>query len=323
MALPGTITKAHVWFDPVSEEGRFLPEGPRAIGSSLVWVNIQTSADAAYGQLYQAELDDPQAVMVHELPGRPGFALPTDQPGKWLLGIDHVVGIYDTAIGLWQPLAMLPDTNPRVIINDGEIHPGGTAVIFGTKDTQFAEPIASLYLFTPADNRLTVLATGQTCSNGKVFAVDGRTLYDIDTPSKVVTRYHFDLTKRTLTEAGIALDLSGREDFPDGMCSAGAGTVIIAFYKPDFAHHGMALAYDLQTGRALEGWATPGSPRVTCPCLVQRPDGVKLLLTTATEGMPAEMRALCPNAGALFLAETTFNAVPPLVLLRLTSSASA
>ena len=321
MPRPRTITTADVWFDPVSEEGRYLPEGPRAIGHSLVWVNIQTGPDAACGQLYQADLDDPQAVVVHELPGRPGFAVPTDQPGQWLLGIDHVVGIYDTAIGLWQPLAMLPDTNPRVIINDGEVHPDGTAVVFGTKDTQFAEPIASLYLFTPADNQLTVLATGQTCSNGKVFSADGQTLYDIDTPRKVVTRYRFDLAKRTLTEAGIALDLTGRENFPDGMCSAGNGIVIVAIYKPDFADEGVAVAYDLQTGQALEGWVTPGSPRVTCPCLVQTSDGVKLLLTTATEGMPAEMRARCPNAGALFLAETTFAAVPPVVLLRLTASA--
>ncbi len=308
MSLPRTT--ARVWFDPVAEEGRFLPEGPRVVGGSVVWVNIQTAPGAVSGQLYQADLGDPQSVILHEFPGRPGFALPTDRAGQWLLGIDHVVGVYDTAIGLWTPLAMLPNADPRVIINDGEVSPDGTAVVFGTKDTQFQSQIASLYLFTPADNRLTLLADRQTCSNGKVFADDCRTLFDIDTPRKVVTRHRFDSDARTLTEVGIALDLRGRDDFPDGMCDAGDGTVIVAFYNPAFAEVGLAVRYDLTTGAALEEWSTPGSPRVTCPCLFVSVDGVKLLLTTATEGMPADMRAHCPNAGALFLAETTLRAVP-------------
>ena len=80
---------ARVWFDPVSEEGRYLPEGPRTVGDALVWVNIQTAPDATCGQLYQAELGDPQSVVVHELPGRPGFALPTDRPGKWPLHAEN------------------------------------------------------------------------------------------------------------------------------------------------------------------------------------------------------------------------------------------
>ncbi len=318
MKLPRTT--ARVWFDPVAEEGKFLPEGPRAVGDKIVWVNIQTAADAATGQLYEADFADPNSVILHELPGRPGFALPTDQPGKWLLGIDHVIGVYDTAIGLWTPLAMLPNVDPRVIVNDGEVSPDGTAVVFGTKDTRFEAPLAHLYLFTPADNRLTVLAGGQTCSNGKVFADGGRTLYDIDTPGKVVTRYRFDAAGRTLTVVGIAIDLRERGDFPDGMCDCGDGTVIIAFYNPAFAEAGLAVRYDCSTGAELEEWATPGSPRVTCPCLVQRPDGVKLLLTTATEGMPAEMRARCPDAGKLFVAGTSFTSIPAPARVRLTPS---
>ena len=82
--------------------------------------------------------------------------------------------------------------------------PGGRAVVFGTKDVRFADPIAHLYLYTLDDNRLTVLADGQICSNGKVFAADdgGLILYDIDTPRKVVARYRLDVAARTLTDGG-------------------------------------------------------------------------------------------------------------------------
>jgi sugar lactone lactonase YvrE len=101
------------------------------------------------------------------------------------------------------------------------------------------------------------------------------------------------------------------------MCDCGDGTVVIAFYNPDFAEAGKAIRFDLATGNAVEEWTTPGSPRVTCPLLVKRPDGVKLILTTATEGMPTEMRAKCPNAGCLFIADTQLATCPEPEVVRL------
>ena len=44
---------------------------------------------------------------------------------------------------------------------------------------------------------------------------------------------------------------------------------------------------------------------------------MKLILTTATEGMPAEMRAQCPNAGCLFIADTAADDVPAAEVVRL------
>jgi sugar lactone lactonase YvrE len=94
------------------------------------------------------------------------------------------------------------------------------------------------------------------------------------------------------------------------MCDCGDGTVIIAFYNPVPIEAGRATRFNLTSSMAMEEWTTPGSPRVTCPLLVKRPDGVKLILTTATEGMPSEMRAKSPNAGCLFIAETQFTDCP-------------
>jgi sugar lactone lactonase YvrE len=135
-------------------------------------------------------------------------------------------------------------------------------------------------------------------------------LWDIDTPTRQVRRYRLDVAARTLTPEGVAIDLSREVGFPDGMCDAGDGSVIIAFYNPQYAVHGRAVRYRLDTGEAIEEWTTPGSPRVTCPLLVPRPEGAKLILTTAVEGMPPEMRAQCPHAGCVFVAPTTFSSVP-------------
>lgn len=295
------VTVGSVWSRPPTAADGFLPEGPREWPEGVAWVNIQAGGECEFGHLHTRSWAG--VLRRFTLPARPGFWLPTSRPGVVLAGCDKVVGLFDTAADEWTPLAAIPDTHPRTIINDAEIVPGGRAVVFGTKDTRFADAIAHLYLFTPGDNRVSVLADGQTCSNGKVFADGGRTLFDIDTPRKVVTRSRFDATTRTMVPEGVAIHLEHRDDFPDGMCDAGDGTVIIAFYNPNPVEHGTAVRFRLGTGEVLHEWLTPGSPLVTCPLLVRRPDGVKLILTTAIEGMPAEHLTRCPNAGCLFVAD--------------------
>lgn len=302
------------------EVDKFLPEGPRAMSlfgrAAIVWVNIQTAADSPRGAIHAFFFDTGERRR-WTLPARPGFVFPTDAPDTVFVGLEKAVGTLNLASGLWTPFAKLPDTNPRTIVNDGEIVPGGRAVVFGTKDVTFTEAIGHLYLFTLKDHQLSVLAPGQTCSNGKVFADGGRTLFDIDTPRRVVSRYRFDLESRTLTEDGIAIDLRSHEAFPDGMCDGGDGTVIVAFYNPHRGGAGVAERFRLSDGQPVERWETPGSPRVTCPLLLDRPDGVKLILTTATEGMPANLRAESPHAGSLFVADTKWKDRPAVEIVRL------
>jgi sugar lactone lactonase YvrE len=315
-------TEARVLVTMQTEADRFLPEGPQMVTvadrPALAWVNIQTAADATRGAIHLWFWDSGERRR-YDVPARPGFLRPTDRPGVIFVGREKELGTLDLATGEWQTYATIPDANPRAIINDGTLVPGGDAVVFGTKDLRFADAIGHLYLFTPADRRVTVLADGQTCSNGKVFAsdADGLILYDIDTPRRVVTRYRFDLARRTATPDGIAIDLRSVEGFPDGMADAGDNTVIIAFYNPTRGGTGHARRYDLRTGTPLEEWTTPGSPRVTCPLLVERDGGVKLILTTAVEGMPAEQRRESPHAGDLFIAETMMKAVPAADVVRI------
>lgn len=318
--IPSTEARVLQHFD--DESDRFLPEGPRSISlddrEAMIWVNIQTAAEARAGELHLRFWDNGERE-TWGLGGRPGFVLPTDQEGIVLVGIDREIGTFDLNDWDWQPLAKIPDENPRTIINDAEVVPGGRAVIFGTKDIQFAEPIANLYLFTLGDNRVSLLAGKQVCSNGKVFASDARgmILYDIDTPTKQVVGYHFDLASRTAAPDGVAIDTAAIPGFPDGMCDCGDGTVIIAFYNPGPVAAGRAVRFDLATGKSLEEWTTPGSPRVTCPLLVKRPEGVKLVLTTATEGIAADLRQQSPEAGNLFIGDTQLGSCPAVEAIRL------
>ena len=304
-----------------SEADRFLPEGPREITvdgrPALAWVNIQTAPDATAGDIHIRFWEGEHRTYAQSR--RPGFLFPTDRPDTLFIGREKEVGLLNLVNNSFTPLAAIDDANPRTIINDGEIVPGGRAVVFGTKDVRFAEAIAHLYLFTLEDRRLTVLADGQTCSNGKVFSRDenGLILFDIDTPRKNVLRYRLDLAGRRVSDQREVINVREQPGFPDGMVAADADSVIVAFYNPDPVGHGRAVRFELRSGQITEEWTTPGSPRVTCPLLVGHEGRVRLVLTTATEGMPGEMRPSCPEAGSLFWAETSIASLPASESIRL------
>jgi len=293
---------------PQREEDAWLPEGLRIVRlgdrTRLGWVNIQTGANAATGSIHLLDATTCEHRRI-DLDDRPGFFVDLGDgtaivgTGKRLRQLNWITEELTTVAGI-------DDSSPHTIINDGEPTPDGRAIVFGTKDTRFQEPIGCLYLYTCADHRLTRLADGMTCSNGKVLQsrVDGLyALYDIDTPRKVVDRYELNIETRSLTHRGIAVDLRHRADFPDGMCAAwGDDLAAIAFYHPGEVSEGRAELFDLKTGKSLLRWLTPGSPRVTCPLLVPHPGGLnELIVATAVEGMPQELRQHSPNAGCIFV----------------------
>lgn len=306
MSIP-TIT-ASVYAPAKSAEDGFLPEGPRYFewrGKHYVgWVNIQKSPNATTGSLWIKEWPVGELRQI-DLPGRPGFFVPLNGSDDVILGLSKAICRLNLATGEIDRLAEIEDQNPRTIINDAEATPDGKYIVFGTKDTLFQNAIANLYLFDVSSQKITHLADRQTCSNGKILHADdsGYTLWDIDTPTQCVRRYHLCVKPVSLTLEKVELDLKSAIGFPDGMVDYGEGKVLIAFYNPDPAPVGLGVVYDLGTGDMVKKFELPGSPRVTCPLILSDETGRKVLFTTATEGMPKHLEAECPSAGALFMAD--------------------
>jgi sugar lactone lactonase YvrE len=86
--------------------------------------------------------------------------------------------------------------------------------------------------------------------------------------------------------------------------------VLVAFYNPNEVADGLAQQIRISDGTVLCEWIVPGSPRVTCPEFVKLDGRVKLVFTTAVEGMPAATRERAPGAGWLYMAETPFEDLP-------------
>lgn len=308
--------QAEPFFVPETEELRHLPEGPRLLrnypgsGSILGWVAIQNSPTATEGSINLLDLESRRNI-VQPLPGRPGFFAETDRPGTVVIGLERSLVLYDLMEGriVGQPLPAT--TDEQVIINDGMAIPGG--LLFGTKHLTFSERIACMYWFDAATGRIHTLHPSQICANGKfLFEADGRHhLIDIDSFNKTLDRYEVDFAAARLSERRIIADFRQTPLFPDGLRPTPAGdAVVVAFYNPEAADTGLARQFRIADGVVEAEWRLPGSPRVTCPEFIKVNGGVKVLFTTAVEGMPAEMRAGAPLAGALFIADTPFSELP-------------
>ena len=302
-----SVRQANLLLDPGSEALRFLPEGPYPVDSDrFSWVAIQHGAGATDGSLniYDFRTASNQSF---DLPGRPGFAFPTDR-GNFVVGCERSVGIFSPSKGTWEPFIQGVDSNVSgTIINDGLVWEGN--LLFGTKDLEFKTKKAGLYLWRRSDRNLIQLRDDQICSNGKVVlpredgAVD---LLDIDTPTRKVVAYRLDIEGGRIDSGRVALDLSDQVGFPDGMTVTLDGkSLIISLYNPDAAAFGRTIQVGIESRRVEQEWHTPQSPQATCPQWVLRNGALSLVITTAVEHMPADRRNDSSNAGCLFEALTT------------------
>lgn len=298
-------------FSPATEALRHLPECPRVLRHApgqLGWIAIQYAPDSALGSLNVLDLDKLQN-REYPLPARPGFFVETTAPGLLLIGLERRLALFDLPTATLHETGITVTTDERVIINDGLAIEGG--VLFGTKHLEFNQPIAQLYYFDAAQRTVRELVDGQMCSNGKFYQPAQRKLVDIDSVPRTITEYEFDAAWHVLSRR-LVIDPASLPAIPDGLRSCPFGeTVIIAYYNPDSRAAGLAQQFDIATGKVVNEWILPGSPRVTCPEFFVRNGKVCLLFTTAVEGMPATERPHAPRAGDLFWAETPYTQMPP------------
>jgi sugar lactone lactonase YvrE len=303
------VVDAEVIFRPESEELRYLPEGPYPCPDGrLSWVAIQHGPQATTGSLNLLDLNSGRNTN-YPLPGRPGFAFPTDRDAVYVIGLERQVVLFDCQSGSMTPISDEVDSDVAgTIINDGMVWQ--RQLVFGCKDLKFSDKKAGLYLLQPGQPRPIRMRNDQVCSNGKAIVrhPDGRhTLYDICSKSQQVAAWNIDLAHGTVDNRTVLVDLTNEGVFPDGMIlTPDRQSLIVAIYDPREVTTGEARQYGIATGQVETVWRCEGSPRVTCPQLVPRAGVIYLVLTTADEGMPASQRAGCPNAGCLFAAPTHF-----------------
>jgi len=178
--------------------------------------------------------------------------------------------------------------------NDGKCDPSGRFWA-GTMDLEEKSPLGALYVLERG-GRVRKALEKVTVSNGLGWSPDHRTMYFIDTPTKVVSAYDYSDSTGEIENRRTAVDMSDQPGYPDGMAVDAEGMLWVA-------HWGgwRVTRFDPQTGKALDYANIPASQVTSCCFGGRRLE--QLYVTSARAGVGPEEAGKGSPAGGLFRIE--------------------
>ncbi len=189
------------------------------------------------------------------------------------------------------------DTNR---FNDGKCDPAGR-FLAGTMDMNETDPNGSFYSF---DGRAaTKLFSNVTISNGLAWSPDHKTFYYIDTPTKEIRAFDYDVPSGQIANPRVAVRIPDGIGWPDGMTSDAQGNLWIAMWGG-----AQVTRWDPNTGKLLEQIPMP----VLQPssCVFGGRNMNELYVTSARKGMSEAELNQYPLSGGLFKVETKIEGMP-------------
>jgi sugar lactone lactonase YvrE len=279
-------------------------EGPAwdASRGLLYWVDIQSGRLHTYDPREQTD----RWVKVGE-----NLGCVAPRPVSMLnQGISLVMGLKSSFMTLDLPsqrMVCLANPEPHLTgnrFNDGKCDPAGR-FLAGTMDDDEKEASGSLYSYSP-DGSLKTLLTGIGISNGLTWSPDYQTFYHIDTPTRQVSAFDYDLATGNIANPRPAVKIPPKLGWPDGMTSDAEGMLWVAMWG------GAKLTrWDPVTGQLLEAIPVPAL-NVTS-CVFGGPDLTDLYITSARKGISVEQLARYPLSGGLFHIRTKMRGMPSFV----------
>ena len=154
------------------------------------------------------------------------------------------------------------ETDPNLRYNDGKFDPIGRFLV-GTKSEAdyFKEKnIIKGKLFSYDKGVKKVLLNDLLISNGIGFSSNGETMYFIDSPTKKVVQYKYNLKTGDIEFEKNIIEIDGK-GYPDGMCVDLDGNIWVAEWEG-----GRVRKWNVNTGE-VRGEINLPCPRVTSCCL--------------------------------------------------------
>lgn len=250
--------RAEVFLEAEAE----LAEGPvwdeRA--NELLWVDILR------GDIHRTSADGTRDTVIH-MDEHVGAIAMTESGGLVAAtqsGFRRVDG------GGGHPLlAALPDAGPNIRMNDGKCDPAGR-FIAGTMAYDETPGAGALYSFD--GTRVNRLLADVTISNGLAWSEDGGTMYYIDTPTRRIDAFDYDVDSGAISDRRPEVILDDEIGLPDGLAIDADGGIWVALWEGGEVHRYL-------DGRLSERVPLP-VPRVTCPAF-GGPGHATLYVTTA------------------------------------------
>ncbi|MCJ8210531.1 SMP-30/gluconolactonase/LRE family protein [Mucilaginibacter sp. RS28] len=187
-----------------------------------------------------------------------------------------------------HPESHIPDNR----FNDGKCDPAGRFWA-GTMSKQEVPDAGSLYVLD-ANYHVKGEVTDLTISNGMAWSADSKTYYLIDTPTRCIDAFDYDLESGSIANRRTAFAIPESEGLPDGMTIDAEGMLWVAHYS------GWQVSrWNPDTGQKLLSIPVPVE-NVTC-CTFGGKDLTDLYITTAFKGLSDEQIKKQPLAGCLFV----------------------
>lgn len=219
-----------------------------------------------------------------------GALIPAEN-GKLLAALEDGLYLIDAETGEQQFLVNPESNTEETRFNDGKCDPGGRFWV-GTMDLEENRPLGVLYCLDQ-NLDLTEKLNELKISNGLAWSLDNQTMYYIDSPTRKVVAFDYDLETAQISNRRVIIRFTEAEGVPDGMTIDAQGKLWIA-------HFGGAQVsrWNPETGEKIGRVDLPVSNVTSCAFGGENLD--QLYITTASVGLSEEEKNEQPLAGGIF-----------------------
>lgn len=199
------------------------------------------------------------------------------------------------------PIALVDHPEPDLRFNDGKVDPAGRFWAGSMAMTERADAGALYCLDT--DSRVRKVLAPVTVSNGMAWSLDHRTMFYIDSPTRKVMAFAYDLATGTLGLGKVVLEIPDGEGVPDGMTIDAQGMIWVAQWD------GWQVSrWNPATGERLARIPLPAARVTSCAFCGANLD--ELYITTARINLSDAEQAQQPLAGSLFRVKPGVQGLP-------------
>ena len=250
-----------------------LGEGPAwdAKTGTLYWVDILGK------RVHYHRQDKNGFVQLDEMPG----CLAPTKKGTILVAARASFLELDFSTGKQAMLSSVAEpANNR--FNDGKCDPTGRFLV-GSMNMDETSPTGMLYSFD--GQTVTQLLEGVRISNGLAWSPDHKTLYYIDTPTREVKAFDYDVETGQIANPRVVITVPESLGWPDGMTSSTNGYLWIAMWGG-----AQVTQWNSQTGQLIGKIPLPAKHITSCVFGGKNLD--ELYITSARVGLDkADLRA--------------------------------
>lgn len=180
--------------------------------------------------------------------------------------------------------------------NDGKCDPAGRFWA-GTMSTIGQPKSGSLYKLNE-DHSIAIMLIDVSCSNGLAWSMDHKTLYFIDTPTREVVAFDYELATGSIANKKTVFTFSKDDGVPDGMTIDAEGMLWVALWNG-----WKVMRIDPDSGENVLNVHLPVSQVTSCTFGGDNLDD--LYITSARSGLTPEDLEKQPLAGSLFVVKNS------------------